>query len=336
MQPGGSVAFEPSDVLLLSTNSPTRDEDPSVIRARDGRLFVAWFSDRGGNADVYLTNTANGREWSAPVRVTTSAEADFYPTLFQDDQGTFHLTWFRWEAFFRGHIRYNRSADGLTWDPDSEVAVTTTANVDDWVPTITQAVDATLLVYFVSEARDAANPTNEIYVARRRPGALNWEPAVPVAAVNSATEHDHLPFVARTGDRITLVWVRHDVTEAIPWLSRKTSLFYSTSSDGLAWSIPARITNDAGNVLHMFPALYPSLQGEWSFLWLSTRSGAPQVLELALANADRYPAAIVANVLPGTGYSHRVAPTTTPGVYLAAWVAGPDGAQDVYYRFFRK
>jgi hypothetical protein len=36
------------------------------------------------------------------------------------------------------------------------------------------------------------------------------------------------------------------------------------------------------------------------------------------------------------GYSHRVAATSTPGVYLGVWVQGPEGAQDIYYRFFRR
>ena len=34
------------------------------------------------------------------------------------------------------------------------------------------------------------------------------------------------------------------------------------------------------------------------------------------------------------GYSHRIAATTTPGIYLGVWVQGPEGAQDIYYRFF--
>ncbi|HET9887781.1 MAG TPA: hypothetical protein VFR10_09720, partial [bacterium] len=39
--------FEPTEPALLSTGSPTKDEDPSVLRAKDGTLFVTWFSDRG-------------------------------------------------------------------------------------------------------------------------------------------------------------------------------------------------------------------------------------------------------------------------------------------------
>ena len=107
------AAFAPTTDRLLSTNSPTKDEDPTVLRARDGSIFVAWFSDRdAGNADIYITSTRGGTEWTAPVRVTTSRDGDFYPNLLQDEQGVFHLVWFRWDAPFRGHIVHNTSVDG--------------------------------------------------------------------------------------------------------------------------------------------------------------------------------------------------------------------------------
>ena len=69
---------------------------------------------------------------------------------------------------------------------------------------------------------------------------------------------------------------------------------------------------------------------------MSTRLGSPRVFELPLANANQYPVGLVENTLLPGGYSHRIAPTSTPGVYLGVWVQGPDGSQDIYYRFFRK
>src|SRR6185503_10799747 len=86
-------AFAPTDPILLSTGSPTKDEDPSIILAKDGTIFVAYFSDRGNNPDIYITSTKNGRDWTPAVRVTTSPGGDFYPSLFQDDAGLFHLAW---------------------------------------------------------------------------------------------------------------------------------------------------------------------------------------------------------------------------------------------------
>ena len=328
-------AFEPTDPVLLSAGSPTKDEDPSVVLARDGKLVVAWFSDRSGNGEIYITSTSNGVDWTSPVQVTTNSGGDFNPNLFQDAQGTFHLTWFRWEALFRGHIWYNSSVDGSTWDPNAEVQVTTTADVDDWVPTITQAADGTLLVYFVSERRDTTNPTAEVYVATRRPGLTSWDPAIPVANVNSATENDHLPFAARTGAEITLAWVRHDTTQALPWLNPKSDLFCASSSDGVTFSVARKITNDAGNIVHLFPTLYSNLDAQWSLVWLSTRLGPPRVFELGLDAAANYPQALLENTALPPGYSHRIAPTPTAGVYIGVWVQGPDGAQDIYYRFFR-
>src|SRR5262245_22744078 len=78
LEPTAVRDFEPSDAKLLSTGSPTKDEDPVVLRARDGTMFVAWFSDRGGNPDIYLTSTRDGRTWQTPTRITNDPGGDFY------------------------------------------------------------------------------------------------------------------------------------------------------------------------------------------------------------------------------------------------------------------
>jgi len=328
--------FAPATAAILSTGNPGKDEDPSVLRARDGSLFIAWFAERDGNSDIYVSRTAQRENWSAPARVTTDPGGDFYPTLLQDDAGTFHLTWFRWVAFFRGHIWHNSSTDGITWNPASESRVTTVNAVDDWVPTPVFAANGDLLVYFVSDLRDPVNRTNEIYVARKRAGTAAWDPAVPVTAINSPTEHDHLPFAARIADRIHLVWVRHDTSNATPWLNPASALFHASSGDGLAWSAPAPITHDVGRVVNLFPGFYARHDGNWSLIWLSTRLGNPRVFELPVANLDRFPLGLSENDALPPGYSLRIVATPTPGVYLAAWTQGPDGAQDVHYRFFRR
>ena len=77
-------AFRPTDPILLSTGSPTKDEDPSVVRAADGKILVAWFSDRGGNPDIDLTSTEGGTDWTDPVRVTADPGGDFNPHLIQE------------------------------------------------------------------------------------------------------------------------------------------------------------------------------------------------------------------------------------------------------------
>jgi hypothetical protein len=209
-------------------------------------------------------------------------------------------------------------------------------HVDDWVPAITGRRDGDLLVYFVSEAR-AAGParTHDIFTARRRQGESRWDRPLHVDGISSPTEHDHLPFAARTGDRVSLVWSRYGGAQALPWLAPRSDLMFASSPDGLTWDTSLNVTREAADAVNLFATLVSNSFGEWSMLWLSTRFGQ-RVVQTPLALRSVYPeGARDAADLDAGGYSHRMAPTSTPGICLAAWVAGPDGAQDVYYRFVR-
>lgn len=327
--------YSPTSARLLSTGSPTKDEDPSVLQASDGSMLIAWFSDRAdGAGDIYVRRDTLQTDWSSTVRVTVAPEGDFYPSLIQDDAGTFHMTWFRWYTLERGHILYSKSSDALVWNVADEESVTTDPDIDDWLPTPAIAADGTRFVYFVSDRRDLVNPTSEIYVASKGPADTDWSAPFAPLNLNSALEHDQLPFVARTGALFTLVWVRHDTSEPKPWENPKSHLFLSTSADGLSWTAAQQVTNDAGNVVHLFPSIYFPTPGAPALLWLSTRTGAPEVYEMPVTGT--YPADAVVIRDLGAGYSHRVAATPTSGVYLGAWVVGPLGAEDVYYRFFER
>jgi len=329
--------YSPGNPTLLSTNSPTKDEDPSAVITADGKIFVAWFSDRTGNGDIYIAMTSDGKTWTAPVRVTSNAGGEFNPSLYLDNSGVFHLAWFRWTAPYVGNIVYNTSADGLTWNQGSEESVTTTPNVDDWVPTLTQAPDSTLLVFFVSAKRNTSDITNDIYVARKRAGQSTWDSAQYLFDINSNFEHSHLPVAYGSDSIVTLAWVRYDTTEATPWLNPKSQLMYATSWDGLSWSATSYITNEAGNVVNLYPSLYVDAFDRLTVVWLSTRvGGTPTVFEIAMAFTSLYPIGIVQDTMLPAGYSHKIVPTSTPGVYFAVWVQGPDGSQDIYYRLFTR
>ena len=241
--PPPPARYSATDSTLLSAASPTKDEDPSVILAKDGSIVVAWFSDRGGNSDIYVARCTGGTTWSAPVRVTVNADGDFYPNLHQDARGVFHLTWFRWYALNRGHIWYNRSIDPLVWDPANEVQVTTIADVDDWVPSIAETPDS-LRIFFVSEVRNASNTTNDIYYASSAIDTVAWGPARAFPN-NSPFAHDHLPFAAWTGTQLDLVWVRHDTSQPSPWL---VCSFVSRVMRQLASALPPEINQTLGSL----------------------------------------------------------------------------------------
>lgn len=317
---------------LLSVGSPTKDEDPTVLLARDGRLHVAWFSDRTGNAEIYHASSADGTTWTAANRVVTSQWGDFYPNLFQDDLGTFHLVWFQWVSLFTGQIRHSASTDGVSWSP--EEVVTRELLVDDWVPTISQAPNGSLVVYFVAAKRGAGSADNQIYATVKRTGQPQWDPPV-LLSINSATQHDHLPFVARTGpNQLTLVWVRY--AGAADFITNgRSDLYAATSADGLVWSTPALVTSDQRGQ-NLFPQLYQRHGGAWYLLWLSTRSGQPRQYELPATSLGASLTGLAENTLLPPGYSHRLTATTRAGEYLAAWVQGSGTALDIYYRLITR
>lgn len=334
-QPSDDSGGTGTPPALLSVGSPTKDEDPSLLTASDGRNFIAWFSDRGATSgNVFVAQRRpTDTSWSVPVRVTTNPWGNFYPNLLQTADGTIHLVWFEWVDFEVGQIRQATSTDGIQWS--AEEAVTTDFLVDDWLPTIVEAPNGTLLVYFVSHKRDG-NRTSDIYVAAKVPGEATWRPAAKVTTLSSPAEHDQLPFAVRTGNTITIAWVRHDTTNADFITNHRSELYVAASSDGFAWSAPTRITTDGGDHVNLFPQFYRRHDGAWWLLWRSTRSGAPLIYEMPLADVARYPAGVVVNSLMPAGYSHRVVATTVSDQYLAAWVQGPKGQEDIFYRYLTR
>jgi hypothetical protein len=320
----------PTAPVLLSPSSPKEDEDPSVLRAADGTLWVAFFSRRAGNADLYLTSTRDGVTFTPATRITHDADADFYPQLHQDDAGVLHLVWFRRQEHppFFAHVRHARSQDGAVWTSGGDGTAVAAApadgsGIEDWVPTLTSLQGGPLRVYFVSRLR--APPRYKLFTASSGDGGDTWSAPAYVPGINDDARHDHLPFAQRTGDHVSVVWVRHDDSNPTPWLNPSADIWFATSVDGLRFTTPVNVTHDMSTV-DVFPAVTVGLGGAPFLLWVS---GGP-VVALPVAQIAGYPAARIELAIPG--YSPRMAAVPGRGAYLAAWVQGPDGQQDVFAR----
>ncbi len=326
------------DPILLTPGSPDEDEDPSVLLAADGRLVVAYFAHRGGNADLYITTSADGQTWEPSTRITTDVNADFAPSLIQDAAGRFHLAWHRQlpSSPYYMHIRYTSTTDPAVWDIADEVAVTSSSGlIGDWVPTLAQRPDGDLMIVFASGYRDATpGGEHQLYWVTSPDGAV-WSAPVALAGINDGVEHDHLPFLARTDQGMALAWVRYDTTNATPWMNPSADVMVATSIDGETWTAPVNVTHDdAAGALDLFPTLYRQHDGVWSLAWLTTSlSPSGSVVDVPLAAAADYPDGLVE--LPLLGYSPRITATASCE-YLGAWVAGPVGAQDISVRLFAK
>jgi hypothetical protein len=90
----------------------------------------------------------------------------------------------------------------------------------------------------------------------------------------------------------------------------------------LVWTAPVAVSpRDA--TIDVFPHLYPDhARQNWFVVW---------VTELGALDLPEPPAPID---IPG--YTPRVLPTATPGIYWAAWAEGTEPVQKVRYRFLAK
>jgi hypothetical protein len=342
---------------LSPGNVDGQDEDPSILVARDGSaLYAAWYSNRAGlhpsgreRKEIFIARSVDGVAWTDPVQVTSHAEWSFYPSLAQNADGVFHLAWMRWTLEPEGcvpspscpgalsccqglqqRVVYNRSADGVTWDPSNEVTIAD--GPGDELPSMVAASDGRLLVYLDStsgsEPRDIRVAVND---------GTGWQPPQTVTGANSAAESDTYPHVVeRAPGSFVMTWTRHPTFD--PLTTGTSEIMLSQSTDGLGWTTPIVASGPSPARVDVFPYLFPDHAGErWSVLWVTEIGVLTQPVDdpLPLTNLD--PGA--AGTLDLPGYTPRMAPSPTPGVYWAAWAVDPEqngSTQKVRHRFLTR
>ncbi len=323
--------FVAADPVLISTASPANDEDPFVLRASDGWYYVIWFSARTGAGDIYLRRTRDGVSWSAAIQVSSGPDTDLYPSLYEDADQVLRAAWFRrvGSPDGRGHIVTTSTTDPLVWSPSMEVAVTAPVGAEnDWTPTISRPVGGALTIAF---ARDACYPSPQpcFSVLVTQAVGEGWSAPTPLADATGA--QDHLPFVLASGGGLLAAWNRYDAAATLPYLTSTTDVLIATSTDGATWTSPLALTDDdAQQVADVFPVLFRDHDGQDRVMWLAAGPASTAVVDRPVTGGPGGGTPIAA--LPSQGYSHHVVATATPGVYLGAWVEGPDGARDIYAR----
>jgi hypothetical protein len=322
--------FEPGLPLLLSADSPGNDEDPAVLRARDGSIYVAWFSQGAGN-DIMISRTVDGTHWSTPTHVSTGAPTDLGPTLYQDSTGIIHVAWFRWPGTAPpGGITTVAATtpDSINWG--AEVNVTTSSATDDWLPSLSANSAGDLVVAF---ARNTCPPPTCYGLAASTSSdhGMTWSSPVTIVAADSATEH-FLPALANTGTELVVAWDPYDHSASAPYASATTGSHISLmhSATGTTWTGASDLTTRQTSSIATMPTLYTDHANAWHAAWLAADSTGTRVVSVPLASPSTTPVE-----LPIDGYSPHIVATPTPGVFLAAWVGGSAGERDIYVRVFQ-
>ena len=94
----------------------------------DGRVWVAWAGQVGGNFDLYSRSWHNGR-WDPVERLTSDSQPDLHHRLLADGKGGLYLVW---QSFRTGDANiYLKTYDGSRWSAATPV---TSHEANDWEP----------------------------------------------------------------------------------------------------------------------------------------------------------------------------------------------------------
>jgi hypothetical protein len=328
-EPEGAASRHSETVALLP--HPGKDEDPSLLRGADGAFWLAWFSERSGNADIWMTRSPDGVHWQPPWQVTSHPDADFCPSLLQARDRRFHLAWFRQAA--RSGIRniYYASGDahGRNWSAPRAI---TREQSEDWVPSLME--DAKRVLWIAWASNRTGN--KDIFLVRSGDRGKTWSQP---RQITDHPEEDDFPCLAQLGSgAYCLVWTRHRQRRKGEWLPNDTSeVMCSRSRDGERWSQPRAITRD--RFADAFPAIHRNVSASKYFVSWTTNRYGPQagIAGVMLSESMQYPAApFRITPLGAQGYYARLAPTDREGLYLLVWVSKTDrGDLDLFRQFVR-
>lgn len=168
-----------SDEKQITTNSAF-DHGPSVIQTMDGRIWVAWSSNRFGDNEIFY-KTYDGISWSNETRLTNSTNSDASPSLLQTLDGTIWIFWSSIEdsSTATHDIYYKISSDnGSTW---SESIQFTTDKYEDIWPSTMQSHDTKIWVVWVTNRDDQEDGNWDIYYRTSLPGDINGDGIVDIS-----------------------------------------------------------------------------------------------------------------------------------------------------------
>jgi len=235
------------------TTDTDYDYAPTLARASNGDTWVAWYSYRSGNADIwYKTSPDGGVSWSGATQLTADTGSDYSPTILQTSGGDL---WVVWHSYRSGNadIWYRTSPDaGTTWSSPAQL---TAAPEYDYYPDIAEMSDGTLWLVW--------ERWGDTWYKTSGDSGQTWS----VEAV--LEEWAYGPGVVQNSDDdIWLTWYSYR--------SGNYDLWYKTSPDnGATWSDPMQFTRFTG--YDGYPSVAPLADGNMAFAWQSDRAGGHNI-----------------------------------------------------------
>jgi hypothetical protein len=238
------------------TSDISWDNAPSIVQADDGKVWVAWHTDRnlaeGGGMDIYY-KFLDGLSWSPEMRLTTDAQNDMNPSITQAVDGKIWVVWETDRKLLDEDIYY-RVFDGVSWSSDTPIC---TELYPDKNPSVTQTSDGKIWVVWSSIR------TGDPEIFYKTYDGSSW--SAEQQLTNDQNMDDEDPAIMQAMDgRIWMVWSKKS-------RAKNTDIYYKVF-DGGEWSDDTQLTSDTYDDSN--PSLMQSMNGRIWVTWSSNRKAS--------------------------------------------------------------
>ncbi|GEM_PF-1773367 len=223
----------------------------SLLARKAGGFALAFDTRKLGGKDVFVTLSADGERWSAPVAVGQTRRTEEEPALWEDAEGKLRLIYASNESgTFQLYAAV--STDGKTWD--EPVAVTNTLDHAK-SPSVTGTPEGVAVAYrdLGGACQVMSSSDGAVWGLSRQIDASGGDPAIVHDGEGLRVVYHRaeklFERVERQGTWSEAVQVPGDGARREPALAKiggKLSLVYSTATSGGAWKLAAMESGPAG------------------------------------------------------------------------------------------
>ena len=164
-----------------------------------GRAWIFYSVQRGGNFDIYARNAAADGSMSSEIRLTTDPGTDLFPVATTDAGGR---VWVAWQGFRNNNLEILTTA--LTGDTFAPETVVSTSPASDWDAAIAAAPDGEVAISW--DTYDKGD--YDVYLRRVRfTDQIGLDDPIPIAATLNFEARSTLAYDAQNR-----LWIAYEVS----------------------------------------------------------------------------------------------------------------------------
>ena len=217
------------------SNDPADSGNPQMAADSSGNISVVWENDDVTNGVLFTHSTDWGATFSTPVNLATNPSGSFGPQIAVGADGSINVAW-EDDFNFQSDISFSRSTDkGATFSTPKNVS----SNAgNSFLAQI--AVDTTGNIYVAWMDNTPGNYA--ILLSRSADQGATFSSAKNLSNSPGDSGNPQIGVDANGGTYV--IWQQN-----VPPATNK-DIFFSRSSDGVNFSAPTNLSNNAGNSIN--------------------------------------------------------------------------------------